>query len=66
MKNPLTPAGNEPATLRFVAQHLNLTVIYISIKVRHFISSKLDHRQDFNINPRILPNYSQLNENSNV
>ena len=23
MKNPLTPSGNEPATFRFVAQHLN-------------------------------------------
>ena len=23
MKNPLTPAGIEPATVRFVAQHLN-------------------------------------------
>jgi len=23
MKNPLTPAGIEPATIRFVAQHLN-------------------------------------------
>jgi len=23
MKNPLTPAGIEPATYRFVAQHLN-------------------------------------------
>ena len=23
MKNPLTPAGIEPATLQFVAQHLN-------------------------------------------
>jgi len=23
MKNPLTPAGTEPATFRFVAQHLN-------------------------------------------
>ena len=23
MKNPLTPVGIEPATLRFVAQHLN-------------------------------------------
>ena len=23
MKNPMTPAGIEPATLRFVAQHLN-------------------------------------------
>jgi len=24
MKNPLTPGGIEPATFRFVAQHLNL------------------------------------------
>ena len=24
MKNPLTPAGIEPATFQFVAQHLNL------------------------------------------
>ena len=23
MKNPITPAGIEPATFRFVAQHLN-------------------------------------------
>jgi len=23
MKNPVTPAGNEPATYRFAAQHLN-------------------------------------------
>ena len=23
MKNPITPAGMEPATFRFVAQHLN-------------------------------------------
>jgi len=23
MKNPVTPAGIEPATFRFVAQHLN-------------------------------------------
>jgi len=23
MRNPLTPAGIEPATFRFVAQHLN-------------------------------------------
>jgi len=23
MKNPLTPAGIEPATFRFIAQHLN-------------------------------------------
>jgi len=27
MKNPLTPAGIEPATFRFVAQHLNLTTV---------------------------------------
>jgi len=27
MKNPLTPAGIEPATFRFVAQHLNPHII---------------------------------------
>jgi hypothetical protein len=27
MKNQLTPAGTEPATFRFVAQHLNLSVL---------------------------------------
>jgi len=33
MKNPLTPAGIEPATYRFVAQHLNhcATVVPLSI-----------------------------------
>jgi len=34
MKNPLTPAGIEPATFRFVAQHLNhyATAVPISIE----------------------------------
>jgi len=27
MKNPVTPAGIEPATFRFVAQHLNHIVL---------------------------------------
>ena len=42
MKNPLTPAGIEPATYRFVAQHLNhcatavpiYTCVYIYIQIR--------------------------------
>jgi len=29
MKNPLTPAGIEPATFRFVAQHLNHCAITV-------------------------------------
>jgi len=36
MKNPLTPAGVEPATFRFVAQHLNFATavtIYIYIYI---------------------------------
>jgi len=35
MKNPLTPAGIEPATFRFVAQHLNhcaTAVLHLCIK----------------------------------
>ena len=31
MKNPMTPAGIEPATFRFVGQHLNHCDIYIYI-----------------------------------
>jgi len=31
MKNPLTPAGIEPATFRFVAQHLNHCAIAVQI-----------------------------------
>jgi len=32
MKNPLTPAGIEPAAFRFVAQHLNhsVTAVYVA------------------------------------
>ena len=39
MKNPLTPAGIEPATFRFVAQHLNhcaTSVVWLhSLILRH-------------------------------
>ena len=35
MKNPLTPAGIEPATYRFVAQHLN----HCATAVPHYIIS---------------------------
>jgi len=31
MKNPLTPAGIEPAIFRYVAQHVNPIYIYIYI-----------------------------------
>jgi len=34
MKNPLTPAGIEPATFRFVAQHLNHCATTVSSCVR--------------------------------
>ena len=33
MKNPLTPAGIDPATFRFVAQHLNHCATAVSINV---------------------------------
>ena len=39
MKNPLTPAGIEPATFRFVAQHINLcatAVPHIKLVLLHF------------------------------
>ena len=35
MKNPLTPAGIEPATFRFVAQHLNHCATAVPIIVNN-------------------------------
>jgi len=34
MKNPLTPAGIEPATFRFVAQHLNHRLANLSPEIK--------------------------------
>ena len=51
MKNPLTPTGIEPATFRFVAQHLNhcatavttttiiIIIIIIIIKTRMYVGA---------------------------
>ena len=40
MKNPLTPAGIEPATFRFVAQHLNhcATAVPVPFPVQYIMS----------------------------
>jgi len=37
MKNPLTPAGIEPATFRFVAQHLNHCATLVPLYVKDII-----------------------------
>ena len=37
MKNPLTPAGIEPATFRFVAQHLNHCVTMVPQNIYVFL-----------------------------
>jgi len=37
MKSPLTPAGIEPATFRFVAQHLNHCATGVTSRVKIFI-----------------------------
>jgi len=36
MKNPLTPAGIEPATFRFVAQHLSHCATAVPIVMRYY------------------------------
>ena len=37
MENPLTPAGIEPATFRFVAQHLNHCVSCTVVVLNYFV-----------------------------
>jgi len=51
MKNPLTPAGIEPATLRFVAQHLNhcATAVPLDVCAVHFCIIYYLHQQLQNI-----------------
>jgi len=39
MKNPLTPTGIEPATFRFVAQHLIYVYIYSHTTIKIFDKS---------------------------
>ena len=46
MKNPLTPAGIEPATLRFVAQHLNHCVTAVPEK-KHYNNEKTKQMEAF-------------------
>ena len=43
MKNPLTPAGIEPATFRFVAQHLNhcATAVFTKYSAGNNISERV-------------------------
>jgi len=40
MKNPLTQAGIEPATFRFVAQHLNHCATAVLVEIVSFLNSK--------------------------
>jgi len=58
MKNPLTPAGIEPATSRFVAQHLNhcaetyggkfyIAILWENVRERDFL-------EDLVINGRVI------------
>ena len=43
-KNPLTPAGIEPATFRFVAQHLNHCATAVPSTVQYKYQYKHDSR----------------------
>jgi len=48
MKNPMTPAGIEPATFRFVAQHLNHVLpqspltAYSTVQNSRYVHNQLD------------------------
>jgi len=41
MRNPLTPAGIEPATFRFVAQHLNHCASTVPLPVKSAIAKMI-------------------------
>jgi len=57
MKNPLTPAGIEPATFRFVAQHLNHCATAL---VRQRVLQNFDpYIQKHNLGSRVSPDINQ-------
>jgi len=59
MKNPVTPAGIEPATFRFVAQHLN----HCATAVPPFYNSLLNlllYLHDFHFKVISISSYTQL------
>jgi len=54
MKNPLTPAGIEPATFRFVAQHLNHCATAVPLVTKwQFLNSIACYRKDKTDSARI-------------
>jgi len=44
MKNPLTPAGIEPATFQIVAQHFNHCATAVSYRDLNFLNSQITKR----------------------
>ena len=59
MKNPLTPAGIEPATFRFAAQHLNHCAT--AVPAVHFGShTKHTHTHTHTHHPRWRSQYSDF------
>jgi len=40
MKNPMTPAGIEPATFRFVAQHINHCATAVPLCLEYMLTLK--------------------------
>jgi len=45
MKNPMTPAGIEPATFRFVTQHLNHCATAVPLLLLSFPQNRFVHIQ---------------------
>ena len=66
MKNPLTPAGIEPVTFRFVAQHLNHCATAVpndSFSIEHKIRILIS---DFYVNIIRMPRLGMLFEQRTV
>ena len=49
MKNPLIPAGIEPATFRFVAQHLNNCATAVPLSFTSYVAKILIHFEDLRV-----------------
>ena len=64
MKNPLTPAGIEPSTFRFIAQHLNqcATAVPLTIRLKGKTRKIVEYFQTAEVTSQLLAVINTLME----